>query len=86
MGENEQYEISEEILKEMNKHDNKIVENIKKMNEILNEIRNEIKEMRNLARKGKKVEFKKSDFAIPPEDVDFEELQEYFEGEGIIPG
>lgn len=86
MGEDEQYEISEEILNEINICDNNIVEKVKKMNEILNEIRNEIVKMQNLARKGKRTEFKKSDFAIPPKDIDCEEIQEYFAGEGIIPG
>lgn len=86
MGEDEEYEVTEEILNEINLHDNKIVKNVEKAKKILNEIHNEIAIMQKLARKGKKVELKKSDFVIPYKDITLDEAIEYFEGEGIIPG
>jgi len=86
MGENEQYEISKEMLDEMNIHDNKIVEYTKEAKALEEKIREEIEEMQKIARKGKPVNFKKSDFVIPQKDITLDEAIEMFEGEGIIKG
>jgi len=86
MGEDEQYEISKDILDEINIHDNEIVKKVNTAKKILDEIQKEIEEIQKLARKGKKVEFKKSDFVVPQKDITLDEAMEYFEGEGIIPG
>jgi len=86
LGESEQYEISKESLDEMNIHDNKIVEYIKKAKILEDKIRKEIEKMQTIARKGKKVDFRKSDVVIPLKDITLNEAIEVFEGEGIIKG
>lgn len=86
IGEGEQYEVSKEILDEINMHDNKIVDYINEVKKIHDKIKKEIEEMHNAAKKGSKVELKKSDFVIPHKDITLEEALDLFEGEGIIPG
>lgn len=86
LGESEQYEISQELLDEMNVHDNKIVEYVKEANILLNKIRKEVEKMQEIARKGKPVSFRKSDYVIPLKDITLDEAMETFEGEGIIEG
>lgn len=86
MGESEQYEISKEALDEMNVYDNKIVEYIKEARVLEDKIRKEIEKMQEVARKGKAVDFKKSDVVIPLKDISLDEAIEIFEGEGVING
>ncbi|MDI6730251.1 MAG: hypothetical protein QMD06_01755 [Candidatus Altarchaeum sp.] len=86
LGESEQYEISQELLDEMNVHDNKIAEYIKEAEILQNKIRKETEKMQEIAKKGKAVIFKKSDFAVPLKDITLDEAMEIFEGEGIIKG
>lgn len=85
-GESEQYEVSQEVLDEINIHDNKIVGYIKEAKALEDKIRKEIEKMQDIARKGKTVEFKKSDVVIPLKDTTLGEAMEIFEGEGIIEG
>lgn len=85
-GEGEQYEVSRKILDEINAHDNKIVEYINEAKKINDKIKKEIEEMQKAAKKGSKVELKKSDFVIPHKDTTLDEALELFEGQGIIPG
>ncbi len=86
LGESEQYEISQELLDEMNVHDNKIAEYVKEADLLLDKIRKETEKMDEIARKGKAVNFKKSDYVIPLKDITIDEAMEIFEGEGIIKG
>ncbi|PKP56152.1 MAG: hypothetical protein CVT88_07150 [Candidatus Altiarchaeales archaeon HGW-Altiarchaeales-1] len=86
LGESEEYEISKELLDEMNVHDNKITEYIKEAEILQDKIRKEIEKMQEIARKGKAVDFKKSDYVIPLKDITIDEAMEIFEGEGIIKG
>ncbi|NCT00667.1 MAG: hypothetical protein GW770_01870 [Candidatus Altiarchaeum hamiconexum] len=84
LGESEEYEISQELLDKMNVHDNKIAEYVQKAKVLQDEIRNEIEKMQAIAKKGKAVNFKKSDYVIPLNDITLDEAMEFFEGEGII--
>ncbi len=86
LGESEQYEISQELLDEMNVHDNKIAEYVKKADILLAKIRKETEKMQEIAKKGKAVNFRKSDYVIPLKDITLDEAMEIFEGEGIIKG
>lgn len=86
LGENEQYEISQELLDKMNVHDNKIAKYVKEANTLLDKIRKEIEKMQEIAKKGKPVNFRKSDYVIPVKDITLDEAMEMFEGEGMIKG
>lgn len=86
LGESEQYEISQELLDKMNVHDNKIAEYVKKANILLDKIRKETEKMQEIAKKGKAVNFKKSDYVIPFKDITLDDAIEIFEDEGIIKG
>ena len=79
-----EYEISQELLDKMNVHDNKIAEYVQKAKVLQDEMRNEIEKMQAIAKKGKAVNFKKSDYVIPLNDITLDEAMEFFEGEGII--
>ena len=86
LGEMEQYEVSKDVFDELNEHDNKIVGYANDARKLMDNIRNEIAEMQEIARKGDAVEFKKSDFAIPENDITLDDAPELFEGEGLLPG
>jgi hypothetical protein len=83
-----QYVISKDILVELNKLDNSIVELLKN-NENEDRLREIIRKMvRLVIDNGKKLDPKTimpSMFVIPDDDITLEEAKEIFEGEGIIP-
>lgn len=83
-----QYSISKDLLKELNKLDNRAVRLLKN-NGDEEKLRTIVKEMIKLVRSnGRKINAKRivpSSFVIPDEDVTIEEAKHIFQGEGIIP-
>jgi hypothetical protein len=83
-----QYSISKELLKDLNRLDNRAVRLLKKDGDE-DKLRAIISEMIKLVRSnGRKINPKRivpSQFVIPNEDVTLEEAKQIFQGEGIIP-
>ncbi len=83
-----QYVVSKDILVELNKLDNSIVE-LLKSNGDEERLREMIRKMiRLVVDNGKKLDPKtitSSMFVIPDDEITLEEAKEIFEGEGIIP-
>ncbi len=83
-----QYVVSKDILAELNKLDNNIVE-LLKSNGDEERLREIIRKMiRLVVDNGKKLDPKtitSSMFVIPDDEITLEEAKEIFEGEGIIP-
>ncbi|GIU71734.1 MAG: hypothetical protein KatS3mg003_1213 [Candidatus Nitrosocaldaceae archaeon] len=83
-----QYSISKELLKDLNRLDNRAVRLLKKDGDE-DKLRAIISEMIKLVRSnGRKINPKRiipSQFVIPNEDITLEEAKQIFQGEGIIP-
>ncbi|RMF31233.1 MAG: hypothetical protein D6752_02580 [Candidatus Nitrosothermus koennekii] len=83
-----QYSISKELLKDLNRLDNRAVRLLKKDGDE-DKLRTIISEMIKLVRSnGRKINPKRivpSQFVIPNEDITLEEAKQIFQGEGIIP-
>lgn len=83
-----QYSISKELLKDLNRLDNRAVRLLKKdgdeekLRAIINEM---IKLVRSNGRKINPKRIVPSQFVIPNEDITLEEAKQIFQGEGIIP-
>lgn len=84
-----QYYVSEDVMKELNSLDNRLVRMLK--DEITDEdsMKEVIASMRILVKsKGKRVKDESivaSDIIIPPTDISIDEARDIFKGEGIIP-
>ncbi len=84
-----QYYVSEDVMKELNSLDNRLVRMLK--DEIVDEdsVKEVIAGMRILVKsKGKKVKDESviaSDIIIPPTDISIDKARDIFKGEGIIP-
>ena len=82
-----QYRVSEELLGELNKLDDRAADALDRDDE--EELRYELEQLAELVRsRGERLDdsdLSASDLILPPSDLSLDEARELFEGEGLIP-